>query len=81
MADETKHPSKIETLSALIEQSGLTYKIFDLMLDVLREHEQQLYACREDLKLARATCASADRRSGEAMYKLSEVLQELRKTK
>lgn len=79
MADEVKRPSKVEALTALVEQSGLSYKIFESILDVLREHDTQLYACREDLKLARATAAASERKCAEALYKLGEIRQELRK--
>lgn len=81
MADETRHPSTVESLAAIVAQAGTTHEIFRLILKVLDEHEKQLYACREDLKMARASAASADRRCAEALYKLGEIRQDSRKNR
>lgn len=79
MADTNRHPSAVESLSAALAQAGQTYDIFRIILKVLEEHEQQLYACREDLKMARASAASADRRCAELQLKYGELRQEVQK--
>lgn len=79
MADNTRHPTSVEALTATLAQAGQSYEIFRLILKVLEEHEQVLYACREDMKLLRATSASADRRCAETMLKLAELRQEIRR--
>lgn len=79
MADDIRIPSNLETLSALVGQTGLSYKIFESIIKVLVEHEKQLYACREDLKLARSTAVASERKCAEVLYKLGSIRQELKK--
>lgn len=79
MADTNRHPSAVESLSTALAQAGQTYDIFRIILKVLEEHEHALYACREDLKMARATSASSDRRCSEALLAIGDLRKEIQK--
>lgn len=79
MNNDTNMPSQLIALKTLISQAGLTHDIFTQILQILEMHEVKLYACREDVKLCRASAASADRRCAEALYKLADIQKVVRK--
>lgn len=66
-------PSQIEALAQSVKALGLHHDFAVRVLAVLTEQDKLLYAIREDLKMLRATSASADRLSREALLKLSDL--------
>lgn len=79
--DKVNSPTQLDALTESIRGLGIHLDIFLKILSVLEEHQKQVYACREDMKLLRASAASADRISREALLKLSDLQREIRSSK
>lgn len=66
-------PTEIQALADAVKALGLHHEFAQRVLVVLQEQDRILYAIREDLKMLRATSASADRLSREALLKLADI--------
>lgn len=66
-------PTEIQALAEAVKAMGLYHEFAQKVLAVLQEQDRILYAIREDLKMLRATSASADRLSREALLKLADM--------
>lgn len=80
MAMVISNPSKLSETRALVAQLGLSYKIFDQILDLLDDYDVRLYALQEDKKRLLADyrqlsqeLALVRKQYTEALYKISEL--------
>lgn len=74
-------PTEIQALADAVRALGLHHEFALRVLAVLQEQDKLMYAIRADLKLLRATSASADRLSREALLKLADVQREIHSSK
>ena len=77
---EKSSPSRLSETRALVAQLGLSYKIFDQILDLLDDYDVRLYALQEDKKRLLADyrqlsqeLALVRKQYTEALYKISEL--------
>ena len=77
---EKSSPSRLFETRALVAQLGLSYKIFDQILDLLDDYDVRLYALQEDKKRLLADyrqlsqeLALVRKQYTEALYKISEL--------
>lgn len=81
MENNTTPPTEIQALAQSVKALGLHHEFAIRVLAVLEEHNRLMYALREDMKLLRATSASADRLSRECMIKVCDLQREIRSSK
>lgn len=77
---EKSSPSKLSETRALVAQLGLSYKIFDEILDLLDDYQVRLYALQEDQRRVLADyrqlsqeLALVRRQYAEVLYKIAEL--------
>lgn len=80
MAMEQSRPSRLSETRALVAQLGLSYKIFNQILDLLDDYDVLLYAFQEDKKRLFADycqlsheLALVRKQYAEVLYKISEL--------